>query len=275
MAVAAYALAGDLSATCRRTSLSGGPVEGPFPWEEELALQEAVVEAILAGPQPAPLGFLDGLEVSLETLWEKRRSAKAGERPAGGVEVSSPGGGKSGNHEGGGVTGRTQKVGMSGSQEGGKETEGGWEDSHDGWDADWDADENEQASDAVGAPGDEAAYDEVRLRLEVKDRVEELFGKLRLISTARQKLHGFQYLDQGSRGLGATCTGLLRQLVARICAREEVPGLEHASSAVKKLLQTGLGKFGFQNFQSSPKPGEQKVVLVFVVGGITLGEVGI
>lgn len=261
----AYSLAGDLSSSNRRSS-TGGPVESPFPWEDELALQEAVVDSVLAGPQPMPLGFIDGLEASLQAMWAKRRKETEETKP-GGMDRES--GGELPSHQQGGVKESPEGGGEAKRRTEGEENEGGWAEANDGWDADWGVDED----DPPGPASDEEAYDEVRLRLEVKDRVEEVFSKLRLVAAARQRLHGFRYLDQAPGALGATTTGLLKQLVAKICAREEIPGLEHAASAVKKLLQTGLGRFGFQNFQSGPKPGDCKVVLVFVVGGLTLGEV--
>ncbi|XXG47052.1 hypothetical protein AAC387_Pa02g1759 [Persea americana] len=68
LAITGYILAGENFAT----SGSGGP----FSWEEEHSLKEAIVDAILENPTAANFQFLHGLEEELEANLKKDKSAK-------------------------------------------------------------------------------------------------------------------------------------------------------------------------------------------------------
>lgn len=56
--------------------------EGPFSWQEEHLLKEAVVDALLENPSVANLKFLDGLREELETNISKLKSDKTAEEPS-------------------------------------------------------------------------------------------------------------------------------------------------------------------------------------------------
>lgn len=60
------------------TSGSGGP----FSWQEEHLLKEAVVDALLENPSVANLKFLDGLREELETNVSKSKSEETAEEPS-------------------------------------------------------------------------------------------------------------------------------------------------------------------------------------------------
>ncbi|KAJ1415751.1 Sec1-like, domain 2 [Sesbania bispinosa] len=56
--------------------------EGPFSWQEEHLLKEAVVDALLENPSVANLKFLDGLREELETNVRKLKSEEPTEAPS-------------------------------------------------------------------------------------------------------------------------------------------------------------------------------------------------
>ena len=68
LAITGYILAVENFAT----SGSGGP----FSWEEEHSLKEAIVDAILENPTAANFQFLHGLEEELEANLKKDKSEK-------------------------------------------------------------------------------------------------------------------------------------------------------------------------------------------------------
>lgn len=56
--------------------------DGPFSWQEEHLLKEAVVDALLENPSVANLKFLDGLREELETNVSKSKSEETAEEPS-------------------------------------------------------------------------------------------------------------------------------------------------------------------------------------------------
>ena len=48
-------------------------------------------------------------------------------------------------------------------------------------------------------------------------------------------------------------------------------GLYHANASIRGLLKSGLGRMGL--LQKQPHPADHKVVILFVVGGISMAEV--
>ena len=56
--------------------------DGPFSWQEEHLLKEAVVDALLENPSVANLKFLDGLREELETNVSKYKSEETAEEPS-------------------------------------------------------------------------------------------------------------------------------------------------------------------------------------------------
>ncbi|KAK3118156.1 hypothetical protein QOZ80_9BG0695050 [Eleusine coracana subsp. coracana] len=130
----------------------------------------------------------------------------------------------------------------------------------------WDDDDNSDQKDE--------AYGDMQLKLEVRDRVDQLFKFFHKLSSMRLRNQG---LGEGLAALSRFETdtysrkGLLYKLLLALLSRFDVPGLEYHSSAVGRLFKSGLGRFGLG--QSKPSFGDQSVLIVFVVGGINTLEV--
>lgn len=235
LAIVGYALAGD--------NFGSSVSEGPFSWEEERELKQAVVNAILQGSEKN-LGFLDDLEDSL-ALHRQPRSPEASAIPE--------------QHQ---IKAVEEK------------------DDHDaqldfnseGWEA-WD---DEDEIDTGKGEADDENYREMQLQLQVRDRVEGIFRRLHKISEARRFLQAKAkalMLDDYS-GFGEarhTRRSLIYKVLSLIFARADIPGMEHHSSFVGRILKSGLGRFGLG--QAKPKLSDHKIILVFVIGGISGVEV--
>ncbi|XP_064942513.1 sec1 family domain-containing protein MIP3-like isoform X1 [Musa acuminata AAA Group] len=193
---------------------------GPFSWEEEHSLKEAIVDAVTENPSSAKLQFLHGLCNELEAkLNEQEDSAKP------------------------------PKV--------------------DAFDDQWGSWDDEEADDQ-----NEQAYGDMQLKLELRDRVDQLFKFFnKLSSLKRRNLTLREGLVASSKyGSDAdTRKGLLYKLLTTLLAKYDVPGLEYHSSAVGRFLKSGFGRFGLG--QAKPSFGDQSVLLVFVVGGINNLEI--
>ncbi|KAF8745066.1 hypothetical protein HU200_013480 [Digitaria exilis] len=130
-------------------------------------------------------------------------------------------------------------------------------------------DDNDNADDQK-----EEAYGDMQLKLEVRDRVDQLFKYFHKLSSMRLRNHA---LGEGLAALnrfetdGYSRKGLLYKLLIALLSRYDVPGLEYHSSAVGRLFKSGLGRFGLG--QSKPSFGDQSVLIIFVVGGINTLEV--
>uniref|UniRef100_A0A0E0MCW0 Sec1 family domain-containing protein MIP3 n=1 Tax=Oryza punctata TaxID=4537 RepID=A0A0E0MCW0_ORYPU len=120
----------------------------------------------------------------------------------------------------------------------------------------------------------EEAYGDMQLKLEVRDRVDQLFKFFHNLSSMRLRN---QTLGEGLAALSRFETdiysrkGLLYKLLLAVLAKYDIPGLEYHSSAVGRLFKSGLGRFGLG--QSKPSFGDQNVLIIFVVGGINALEV--
>ncbi|CAN6295337.1 unnamed protein product [Urochloa humidicola] len=142
--------------------------------------------------------------------------------------------------------------------------------STDDFDDEWgNWDDNDNADDQK-----EEAYGDMQLKLEVRDRIDQLFKFFHKLSSMRLRNHA---LGEGLAALsrfetdGYSRKGLLYKLLLALLSRYDVPGLEYHSSAVGRLFKSGLGRFGLG--QSKPSFGEQSVLIIFVVGGINTLEV--
>ncbi|GAB4824875.1 Sec1 domain-containing protein mip3 [Ancistrocladus abbreviatus] len=121
----------------------------------------------------------------------------------------------------------------------------------------------------------EQVYDDMQLKLELRDRVDNLFRFFhKLSSLSKRNLP----LREGSLALesGIDCDsfeskGLLYKLLMRILGKYDTPGIVHHSSTVGRLFKSGLGRFGLG--QAKPTLADQNVILVFVIGGINGREV--
>uniref|UniRef100_A0ACD6A1T2 Uncharacterized protein n=1 Tax=Avena sativa TaxID=4498 RepID=A0ACD6A1T2_AVESA len=140
------------------------------------------------------------------------------------------------------------------------------DDFDDQWD-NWDDDDNTDNQ-------KEEAYGDMQLKLEVRDRVDQLFKFLHNLSSMRIRN---QVLGEGLAALSRFETDsysrkcLLYKLILAVLTRYDIPGLEYHSSAVGRLFKSGLGRFGLG--QSKPSFGDRSVLIVFIVGGINTMEV--
>ncbi|OVA13996.1 Sec1-like protein [Macleaya cordata] len=220
LAITGYILAGENFPT----SGSGGP----FSWEEEHFLKEAIVDAVLENPSAARLKFFRGMEEELEANANKAKMEKP-------KEVSSN-----------------------------QSTLDDFDD--DQW-GNWGDEDTEHNNEQV--------YDDMQLKLELRDRVDNLFKLFHKLSSLKRKnimLRNGPLASESNYGgdlyMGK---GLLYKLLTMVLGKYEVPGLEYHSSAVGRLFKSGFGRFGLG--QAKPSLGEQSLILVFVVGGINCHEV--
>ncbi|KAG6552592.1 hypothetical protein Mapa_005792 [Marchantia paleacea] len=221
LAIVGYGLAGE--------GMPGITHGSPFSWEEEQALKEAVVEAILKGPPGAPLGFLKTLESGLATIWEGGNAKKV-------PDVVKP-------------------------QKKPKQVDDDW----DRWEGvDEDEDDDEEAEE----------YGEVQLKLELRDRLGEVFTTLHKVAAAcgRGPLREVPLPVESQISAGAALhTGLIFKVLSLAFAKMDIPGLEHHASGMGRFFKGGLGRFALR--QAKPKLSDQKVLLVFIIGGLNFVEV--
>lgn len=119
------------------------------------------------------------------------------------------------------------------------------------------------------------AYNDMQLKLELRDRVDSLFRFLYKLSALKSRnaplKEGPFASDFGIGGDSFESKGLLYKLLLRALGKYDIPGLEHHSSAVGRLFKSGFGRFGLG--QAKPSLADQNVILVFVIGGINGLEV--
>ncbi|KAH7671219.1 Sec1-like protein [Dioscorea alata] len=200
---------------------------GPFSWEEEHSLKEAVVDAILENPACTNLRFLHGLEKELEANSRKTESEEHGGAAANSTTV---------------------------------------EDFDDQWGS-WDDEDTDQNNDQ--------AYGDMQFKLELRDRVDNLFKLFHKLSSLKQRHSTFKegLIPSESNYLGDANSrkGLLYKLLNTLLAKYDVPGLQYHSSAVGRFLKSGFGRFGLG--QAKPLLGDQNAIIIFVVGGISSVEI--
>ncbi|KAL3848739.1 hypothetical protein ACJIZ3_010621 [Penstemon smallii] len=197
--------------------------EGPFSWQEEHFMKEAIVDAILENPTISKLKFLQGLSEELEANLNKTRSSEE----------------KKEDHP------QLDTVDFDDDQWG-----------------NWGDEEDEKD------PSKDQVYDNMQLKLELRDRVDNLFKFLhklsrmkRITSLSESKHNDDLYSSKG----------LLYKLLMSVLDKRDIPGLEYHSSTVGRIFKSGFGRFGLG--QAKPSLVEQNVILVFVVGGINGVEV--
>lgn len=204
--------------------------DGPFSWQEEHLLKEAIVDAILENPSIAKLKFLHGLGEELEANLNRIRSGETREMSSNQLEID-------------------------------------------------DFDDDQWASwgdeDADNYNNKEQVYGDMQLKLELRDRVDNLFKFLHNISSLKRRnipsRDGTLALESNFSGDPYTSKGLLYKLLTRLLGKYDVPGLEYHSSTVGRLFKSGFGRFGLG--QAKPSLADQNVILVFVIGGINGLEV--
>ncbi|CAM8944272.1 unnamed protein product [Rhodiola kirilowii] len=204
--------------------------DGPFSWQEENFLKEAIVEAVLENPSVARLNFLQGLAEELETNFGNMKNDE--------TKVESP-----------------RELQLDDLDE-------------DGW-GKW-GDEDEDISDSK-----HQAYDDMQLKLDLRDRVDNLFKFFHKLSSLRRKNIPIREAALGFESNFSddpnSSKGLLYKLLTRILGKHDVSGLEYHSSTVGRLFKSGFGRFGLG--QAKPGLADQNIILVFVIGGINSVEV--
>ncbi|XP_059663263.1 sec1 family domain-containing protein MIP3 [Cornus florida] len=222
LTVTGYILAGENFPT----SGSGGP----FSWQEEHFLKEAIVDAILENPAAAKMKFLHGLAEELEANLSKMKSEEAKEEPLNQLETND------------------------------------FDD--DQW-GNWGDEDVDKHTDK------QQVYDNMQLKLELRDRVDNLFKFLHKLSNLKKRniplREGTLVVESNFNSDSYPSKGLLYKLLTKILRKYDVPGLEYHSSTVGRIFKSGFGRFGLG--QAKPSLADYDVILVFVVGGINSVEV--
>ncbi|XP_065872406.1 sec1 family domain-containing protein MIP3 [Euphorbia lathyris] len=222
LTIVGYVLAGENFPT----SGSGGP----FSWEDERLLKEAVLDAILENESLSKLKFLHGLKEELEANFNRKKLEETVEASPEQLDIDD------------------------------------FDD--DQW-GKWGEEEEEADSDKSKK---DQQYDEMQLKLELRDRVDNLFKFFHKLSTL--KTRNIQ-LREGKFDLETddydSNKGLLYKILRRLLSKMDVPGLEYHSSAVGRLFKSGFGRFGLG--QAKPSLADQNLIMVFVIGGINGTEV--
>ncbi|OIS99059.1 PREDICTED: sec1 family domain-containing protein MIP3 [Nicotiana attenuata] len=199
---------------------------GPFSWQEEHFMKEAIVDAIVENPTVAKLKFLQGLTQDLEANFNRQSEKKVGLSNTEGVDFDD-------------------------------DDWGSWGD-----------------EDAGKDKNKEQVYGDMQLKLELCDRVDNLFKFFHKLSSLKKNIsfrEWSQALESKFNDDPYSNKGLLYKVLSRVLAKHEVPGLEYHSSTVGRLFKSGFGRFGLG--QAKPSLADQDVILVFVVGGINSVEV--
>lgn len=175
---------------------------GPFSWQEEHFMKEAIVDAILENPTVLKLSFLQGLSEELEGKLKKTTSDEKKEDPAGhsdGLDLDD-----------------------------------------DPWDSWGDEDADKDTS-------KEEAYGDMQLKLELRDRVDNLFKFLHKLSSMKGNAalrEGMLALESRRSDDPSSIKGLLYKILSNILDHNDIPGLEYHSSTVGRLFKSGFGRFG-------------------------------
>ncbi|KAH7288666.1 hypothetical protein KP509_31G036000 [Ceratopteris richardii] len=219
-------------------SLRGSFSEGPFSRGEEEQLKQAIVDAISQSSNEE-FGFLQ----------EREDSFIPRQQNSSGISTTLD------SHQ-------TEQVLESSDQE------IQFDFNNDGWEA-WDEDDD---VDANKGEVKEAEYGRIQAQLQVRDMVNAVFKRLHEVSQAgkylqsKDKASAFDNYD----GLGVSSSArrsLIFKLLMLILAKAEIPGIEHHSSFVGRIF----GRIGLK--QAKPKLSDSKIIMIFVVGGITGLEV--
>ncbi|CAB4273146.1 unnamed protein product [Prunus armeniaca] len=121
----------------------------------------------------------------------------------------------------------------------------------------------------------EQVYGDMQLKLELRDRVDNLFKFLHKLSSLKIRniplKDGAFSAENNFSGDPYASRGLLYKLLTRILSKNDVPGLEYHSSTVGQLFKSGFRRFGLG--QAKPSLADQNIILVFVIGGINGVEV--
>ncbi|RUS87136.1 hypothetical protein EGW08_005068, partial [Elysia chlorotica] len=107
----------------------------------------------------------------------------------------------------------------------------------------------------------------------LRDQIDSLWERLEAVGAARDDLSQFSsVLDPGDDTTPAHARPLLIQLMEAILdpARPDLVDVECKSGGLGNLLKSG---FGFFKGSGKPRPGDAPLLILFVIGGVTSGEV--
>lgn len=117
------------------------------------------------------------------------------------------------------------------------------------------------------------------LKLQLRDILSDILARLRHLAafhhhhSSSSSLKELKRTTRISQQDGSISPApLLEQLTERaLMPGEVISDLTPAAASLAGLLKTGLGRFGIQKAQ--PKPSDHDVVMIFVVGGASVGEI--
>jgi len=102
----------------------------------------------------------------------------------------------------------------------------------------------------------EQVYGDMQLKLELRDRVDNLFRFLHKLSSLKWRnlplRDGTFASESNFSGDPNTGKGLLYKLLTRVLGKYDVPGLEYHSSTVGRLFKSGFGRFGLGQVRFGP-----------------------
>ena len=112
----------------------------------------------------------------------------------------------------------------------------------------WGDEEEEEGDDDKNKK--ESQYDNMQLRLELRDKVDSLFKFFHKLSALKMRnkplREGTSYTESNLSGDFDSNKGLLYKILRRVLDKSDVPGLEYHSSAVGRLFKSGFGRFGLR-----------------------------
>ncbi|KAF3773466.1 Sec1 family domain-containing protein [Nymphaea thermarum] len=128
----------------------------------------------------------------------------------------------------------------------------------------WEDDETEN--------NDDQLYGDMQLKLELRDRIDNMFKVFHKLSRLKRELSFREgQLLRDYSGYSSVDRGLVYKLLSLLLRKHDIPGLEYHSSAVGRILKSGFGRFGL--VQAKPRFGDQSILIIFVVGGVNAREV--
>eukprot|EP00898_Chlorokybus_atmophyticus_P004499 jgi/Chlat1/504/Chrsp103S01100 len=101
----------------------------------------------------------------------------------------------------------------------------------------------------------------------LRERVQQRVQRIRALTASRDRLRDFSAMQPDGYGP----MPLLRQLGSKLHRQADLTDVVHAPSSIGGFLKSGLGRFGLA--QVKPKPSDHKVIVLFVIGGISAYEV--
>ncbi|KAL1191099.1 Sec1 family domain-containing protein MIP3 [Cardamine amara subsp. amara] len=226
LTIVGYILAGENFPT----SGSGGP----FSWQEEHFLKEAIVDTVLENPSAGNLKFFNGLTEELEDRLNRLKSDETKETPS------------------------DDQIDIDALDD-------------DPW-GKWGEDDEEEEVD--NSKADESYDDmQLKLDLcDRVDSLFRFLHKLSSLRTKNLPLREGSLASESSfPGDPSGNKGILYRLITKVLSKQEVSGLEYHSSTVGRFIKSGFGRFGLG--QAKPSLADQSVILVFVIGGINGREV--